>query len=752
MRLLTVIVGTIVTLLIAVYGFLPWLVGLILPTFVISLAGIEHLELEIGHPGFSEVVVQRATLHTRNQSLEIQDLRLSYTLDSLFARRADRATIATAVLTWTDSPGDQPNEPPARDPAPVGLSIADLFSLVPVDSVTVDALTIAAPSQDFLAGGQLELNHNRIDLTLKGQTPEIARDLQLNARLSADGQVQVAFRDPDAELPSALSIDAEVESDKLKIRADLQLAGYGFDLIQDLIGLEPLRGLTEGRLSATWTTTLPWPLDSQPDWRTLDGSGSFEFDGSFEEPDTRLNGIAGVLEVAQGQIDLELSGAVRMQMDAITLAANIVDGRFTFNNQTLSSERPGMALQITSPDVGVTYQPQTLEFELADTPILSSAGTLFLSASAVEVEGRVETHTRKMASNYVGDLSFDGNAKLDREVDESYPLLISSDHTIADQQLDASLLLSSGALQSVPLTVHHDLAMGTGSISIHHRQSVFSTLFTSTIPNWPPQLDLDSGAMTVDGQLDWDDSITGRVAVNVESVNASFDDFSAAGLTGNLKATLENASWTLQPSTLAIELIDIGVPVAELTTEISGNLKELRFRNLQAQALGGRLQTDGFDYDVENGAAELLLDLMDLELTEVLALEGEDITGTGRLRGKVPISVNQNIARIHGGWMSASDVGLIRLSPELAATITQPGLDIALKALENFSYERLETIIDYDEKGAMRLGIRLEGSNPDLEEGRSVHFNLNISENLPVLLESLRVQDSFVEQIEKKIQ
>jgi hypothetical protein len=155
---------------------------------------------------------------------------------------------------------------------------------------------------------------------------------------------------------------------------------------------------------------------------------------------------------------------------------------------------------------------------------------------------------------------------------------------------------------------------------------------------------------------------------------------------------------------------------------------------------------------VENGAAEILLNLIDLELTEVLALEGDDITGSGRLRGTVPISVNQNIARINGGIVSASEVGSIRLSPELAATITQPGLDIALKALENFSYQRLETIIDYDDKGDMRLGIRLEGNNPDLEEGRSVHFNLNISENIPVLLESLRVQDTFVKQIEKKVQ
>jgi hypothetical protein len=776
MRHLTVITGAIVGLLISVYGFLPWLVGMILPSYVIGQAGIEQFELEIGYPGFGDVMVERLALQTRGQSLEIQDLRLSYTPETLLEQRADHATMATAVLTWTedldyqtsdqspaqspDQSSDQSEEPPANLSGgdrtesltePVGLSIANLFSLIPFNSATVDALTVAVPKQGFLATGQLELNRDVLDLTLNGQTPEIARDLQLNARISADGQVHVAFRDPDAELPSALSIDAVVDTDRLQVRADLQLAGYGFRLIQEILSLKPLRALTHGQLSATLNTALPWPLQSWPDWRTLDGTGSFEFDGSFDDLDTRLKGIEGVVNVVQGQIDLDLSADVLIQLDAVKLTGRMVDGRFRFSEQTLSSEQPGIALQIVSPDVEASYQLQRLELNLADEPILDLDGSLTVTASGVELDGRVETRTRQIASNTIGDLSFDGMAKLDREAFESYPLVVSGEHTISDQQMSADVFLSSGALQSVPLEIRHDQETSAGSISTNHRQHIYSPLLAALIPNWQPRFDLNSGTLTVDGELAWGEAITGRVAVNTEAVSASFDDYRATGLNGDLNATLVNGSWTLQPSKLSIELIDIGVPVSELTMEISGNLQELRFQNLQARVLGGTVRADGFDYHVENGATEILLQLNDLELTEVLALEGEDVTGSGRLGGTMPISVNQNIARISGGRMTASEVGHIRLSPELAATITQPGLDIALKALEDFSYERLETSIDYDDNGDMRLGIRLEGSNPDLEGGRSVHFNLNISENLPVLLESLGVEDTIVKQIEKKV-
>ena len=164
------------------------------------------------------------------------------------------------------------------------------------------------------------------------------------------------------------------------------------------------------------------------------------------------------------------------------------------------------------------------------------------------------------------------------------------------------------------------------------------------------------------------------------------------------------------------------------------------------------MQIDAIDFDIDNGAADLEIQLVDLDLAEVLALEGDDVTGTGRLAGRIPISLQHNTVLIRGGVISASEPGRIKLAPALASSITQPGLDIALKALGNFSYEKLESSIDYDDQGDMALGILLEGRNPDVEDGRPIHFNLNISENIPVLLQSLRLQDTLIRQIEKKVQ
>jgi hypothetical protein len=59
-----------------------------------------------------------------------------------------------------------------------------------------------------------------------------------------------------------------------------------------------------------------------------------------------------------------------------------------------------------------------------------------------------------------------------------------------------------------------------------------------------------------------------------------------------------------------------------------------------------------------------------------------------------------------------------------------PGMDVALRALENFVYERLELRVDGAATGSVRVVAALRGANPDLEGGRPVEFNLDLEGEL----------------------
>jgi hypothetical protein len=144
--------------------------------------------------------------------------------------------------------------------------------------------------------------------------------------------------------------------------------------------------------------------------------------------------------------------------------------------------------------------------------------------------------------------------------------------------------------------------------------------------------------------------------------------------------------------------------------------------------------------------------LQDIDLAEVLALEGDDIVGTGRLDGELPVSIRNAVPSVQAGRVEARPPGgTIRLNPSFAGPSGQPGLDFALLALQDFRYSELVAGVNYAENGDLELAVRLMGRNPEIENGRAILYNLNISENIPVLLESLHLQDRLSEKIEERI-
>ena len=72
--------------------------------------------------------------------------------------------------------------------------------------------------------------------------------------------------------------------------------------------------------------------------------------------------------------------------------------------------------------------------------------------------------------------------------------------------------------------------------------------------------------------------------------------------------------------------------------------------------------------------------------------------------------------------------------------------------LEDFHYDLLGSSLDYDQSGTLRLGMRLQGRNPAIEQGRPIHFNINLEEDIPTLLASLQLTDKVNEIIKQRVQ
>jgi hypothetical protein len=64
----------------------------------------------------------------------------------------------------------------------------------------------------------------------------------------------------------------------------------------------------------------------------------------------------------------------------------------------------------------------------------------------------------------------------------------------------------------------------------------------------------------------------------------------------------------------------------------------------------------------------------------------------------------------------------------------------------------LASDVSYAGDGQLLLGLRLQGSNPALENGRQVNLNVTVEENLRDLLTSLLLSDDISDDIRKRVQ
>ncbi len=185
-----------------------------------------------------------------------------------------------------------------------------------------------------------------------------------------------------------------------------------------------------------------------------------------------------------------------------------------------------------------------------------------------------------------------------------------------------------------------------------------------------------------------------------------------------------------------------GRPVVDLT-DVSGH------------TLGGRVSSPRISIDPDRPPSRFTLKVDGLQLDRLLQLEQQQgLEGTGVLDGSVPITLNGETITIRDGRVAVRPPGgVIRFAPleETRQMLVQakPEMALILRALENFRYDVLRATVNYREDGALLLETRLEGKNPDMKESPPVHFNLNVEENIPALLQSVQVVKDIEQRLEQ---
>lgn len=345
---------------------------------------------------------------------------------------------------------------------------------------------------------------------------------------------------------------------------------------------------------------------------------------------------------------------------------------------------------------------------------------------------------------------------------------INLDISITENSYEIEGTLMAAQRNLLDFRARYDSLLETGEMGINTPSIVFNPEFQTLsqfIFDLPISADIVTGSFqasslltlhrTIENSFQYGgsvslaaDNLSGYIA---ETAFVNFNTF----LTGNLSDTLDFTSGT--DISLQLDSIDAGIPITDISLlySIDTQSSQLTFADLQASIFNGRIRSPHVLYNWTSQDNELILSLENIDLSSMLSLAAYDaVEASGLVSGTIPVSIQ--------GEPSAVSItnGMLYVEPPGGSirymTPTEPGSNQTMvlvnSALRNYQYDVMEATVNYRDSGELELGISLQGISPELNQGQRINLNLNISDNIPALLESLQAGRSITDTLEQTLE
>ena len=286
----------------------------------------------------------------------------------------------------------------------------------------------------------------------------------------------------------------------------------------------------------------------------------------------------------------------------------------------------------------------------------------------------------------------------------------------------------------------------------------------ATFADWPALLSFTSGRVTGQVQASGRDSLqrlTGQLSLS--GGEGIYDRISFSGLSVPLDIALQRDQLRLSTEDLAVSSLDPGLPLGPLRAQGSytaalEHLADgvLELADARLGVLEGQVRLEPASIHLGLPRQSLVAVVEGVELARLLEVYPADgLSGQGTLDGRFPVSLVNGKLLIEKGQLQARQPGgVLRYQTEklreLAAS--NPNLEQLTVVLDDFHYGVLTSDVAYDEQGVLLLGLRMQGSNPEFQQGRQVNLNIQLEEDIPALLTSLQLSGQVNEIIRKRIE
>ena len=466
------------------------------------------------------------------------------------------------------------------------------------------------------------------------------------------------------------------------------------------------------------------PLQVNVEYPTLDWTaGTTRVDAIIEAD------AIGDIPVQLG--DLECRSGIRCEAQV-----SLVSGPIDLNAMSIASViiSPSLARLIVD-DTGWRSEIDQLNLTIdsltdrealvASLPVTLNKIRMRGDGTNIDAEVSIEANTATLSRDGVGIVAPGMNGKI----------------SLTDGTVAASLELSDieGAMLA-QVDASHRLATGTGMIAVRNAVLNFDRRnLSGHVLKWPFAWDVVSGTLTTNLELSWQTGDTGTqyqgsMTQTADALAGAYNDIVFTGLATALAAQLDSAGGVaFSPSSIEVALLDVGVPVEQITADFALNIgeKAVQIQNLSMSVLGGQLVTEPFRFGMQEEINDIILRPQSIQLQFMLDIaEFEDISLSGSLSGVLPVTIsNERITMQNGRLESDPPGGVIRYSAggdTQDATVIDSDIGLVSRALANFEFDSLTADVDYTKSGDLKLQMILARVSPDMDANQPIILNLDV--------------------------
>jgi hypothetical protein len=435
-------------------------------------------------------------------------------------------------------------------------------------------------------------------------------------------------------------------------------------------------------------------------------------------------------------------------------------------------------LNIYSPDSlfsGITANNATLQskvrFEISPEAMTGAAPTVQLLAPSIFADGvlaNADIELQDFVIEWHENLSV-GARLITRESDLTVnDVALVEPELSGEFQLRNSLLSGAAAFglageQLLVSEYSHDFSSGLGSAttSIDELTLTESKPISHYILQGFVAADVVSGTVSANASLSWQFSadqplaISGPLNLKVEDASGYLQETLLVGINTNLRAQLMGNFRVLSDPAQTIEArsVDVGMPFTDLSWQYQFDTAEGTFEILNANAnlLGGEVSIADFVYDQNIPIQQMTVVLAGIDLETVISLaDYPELFVDGFVSGYIPLTLEDGKLQVNEGLVAALNPGgTIRYDSPTTSVSDNSSVQLVNDALSNYLYETMDTRIFYDSNGDLRLEVQLAGLNPGMNGGQAINLNVNITDNIPALLRSLRAGRAISERLEE---